>query len=111
MQLIGNFSGHPSNSRYTVFTFYRKDQADCFKTLLIENDIWFEEDIEEREYNNKYLFGVKNKDLKEARRLNYIAFGKFREPFIANVYFRWFVIILSILVMTIAIIGFVKTEL
>ena len=110
MHLIGNFYEHPSNPRYTVFIFYQKDQSDYFRTLLQEKNIWFEEDQEKVERGIKYLFGVKRTDLSVAKKLNYITVGLHREPFIGNKYLRFFVILISAIVMTLALIGFFKTE-
>jgi hypothetical protein len=110
MNLIGNFSEHPIDNRYTVFKHYSKEQSEYFKSLLEEKQIKYEYDEEFSEKGVRYLFGVKNKDLSKTKTLNYLTIAKFREPFIPNVYFRYIVMIISAIVMTLAIIGYIKSR-
>lgn len=110
MSLFGNYSEHPSDNRYTVFKYYRKDQFDHFKNSLLEHHIWFEEDQEQMEHGVQFLVAVKNKDLTQVKKLNLEAIGLNRERFIPNKILRYVILIISIIVMTLAVIGFIKSE-
>ncbi|MEM7161512.1 MAG: hypothetical protein AAF487_03635 [Bacteroidota bacterium] len=104
---IKNYSIHPTNRSYWVI-FYSDDQmADLFKELLIREEISFEEHSGE-DLVKKRLFGVHKKDMSKALELNNIAIGKYRKPFIGDPIFRYFLILLSVLLLGLAIYGYFK---
>lgn len=104
---IKNYAIHPSNKSYWVFFYSDLNMAQYFEELLKENKIKFEhhssEDLVKRE-----LYGVHIKDMTKATELNNVAIGKFRKPFIGDPIFRYFLILLSISVIALAIYGYIK---
>ena len=109
MGLLENFSEHPTNSRYTVFKFYKSNQAEFFKSSLEEDNIWFEESFEDLEHRKSYLFAIKTMDVNKVREKNFIAIGKFRDPFISNKYLRYFIASIAIIVIAFSIIGYLNS--
>jgi len=98
---ITNYSDHPTRIGFTVFRFREKQRADYFQALLNEKNIWFELSEED----NLFLFGVKKGDFKKAMNANYLVSSKYRKKIIPNIYIRWGIIIISILVVIFALIG------
>jgi hypothetical protein len=104
---ITNYSDHPTRIGYTVFKFRENQRAVYFEELLKKKNITFESSKED---DNLYLFGVKKGDFKKAMNANYLVSAKFRNKIIPNVYFRWSVIIIAFLTISLAIISaFFKT--
>jgi hypothetical protein len=102
---ITNYNPHPEDPNYTVFHFYREDLAKTFEELMIQNNIPYES-VTEEGARTIYLFGIKNNYYKQTIRINYEAIGKHREPFIPNKLFAYSLIIIVILMIAIAFIGF-----
>ena len=107
---ITNYRDHPTRPGYTVFHSFDENYAHDFKKLLEENNIWFETDTDKKDGKTIYLFGVRNSDLKKVVKLNYLVIGKYRKPFIPNKFFRWFVVLLGIFLVFVAIIGYLKSN-
>lgn len=107
---ITNYDDHPTRRGYKVFKFFEEERSDYFESLLNEREIWYEKHIEEEEDRNIYFYAVRNDSFDVVSKLNFAVNGKFRKSFIPNAYFRWTVIILSIIVMTIALIGYFKAH-
>jgi hypothetical protein len=105
---ITNYNPHPENPNYTVFHFYRVDLSGEFEKLLNENNIPFEKAVEQRD-RTIYLYGIKNAYYKEAVRLNFLTYGKFRDPFIPNRFLGFTLIIIVFIMIVIALIGFMKS--
>lgn len=105
---ITNYNPHPENPNYTVFHFYRQDLSGEFENLLVENNIPFEKAVEQRE-RTIYLYGIKNSYYKQAVKLNFLTYGKFRDPFIPNRFFGIALILLVFILIVIAFIGFLKS--
>lgn len=99
-----NFQDHPTNRNMEVFFFKQEIHAAYFERLLNEHNLFYEKQID-TESDQTIYFGVKKTDFKEAKRLNYLTIGHFRKPFIPDVFFRYFIIIISIIVLSLAIIG------
>jgi len=99
-----NFQDHPSNRNKKVFYFRNEIHGNYFEELLNQNNIWFEKQIDS-EGDQRIYYGIKLKDFKTVKQLNYLTIGKFRNKFIADKYLRVFVIGISILIMGIAIAG------
>ena len=45
---ITNYNEHPTRKAYTIFHFFKPERANYFKELLIEENTWFESEIEEQ---------------------------------------------------------------
>jgi hypothetical protein len=103
---ITNSHDHPTNEMYKVYHFKTEEQALFFEGLLLEKNIQFESDQELAHGKTMYLFGIRKNDIDQVTKLNYIAIGKFRKPFIGNSAFRWFVVLLGISALALALIGF-----
>jgi len=106
---ITNSFEHPSRSHFTVFKFYEKQRSDYFKELLTQKNISFEHDIHEEDNKTFYLFGVRNPDVDQVNKLNYLVNGKYRKPLIPNTYLRWIVLGFSLIMVALAILGALKT--
>lgn len=104
---ITNYSDHPTRIGFTVFKFREKQRANHFEALLEEDNIWFEASVEA---DNLYLFGVKKGDFKKAMNANYLVSAKFRNKIIPNVYVGWVIIIITIAIISLAVVSaFFKT--
>lgn len=105
---LQNHRDHPSNPVYLVYFFSRQPAADYFEELLIKNNIHYERGLED-EGGGRHLFGVRKNDQYLVEKLNYEALGKHREKFIPNVYFRYFILFFTFLLLILAIIGALKS--
>lgn len=103
---VTNSQDHPTDDMFKVFHFKTKEQASYFEELLKEKSIHFESDEEFAHGKTLYLFGIRKNDIDAVTKLNYLAIGKFRKPFIANSSFKWFVLILGASVLALALVGF-----
>lgn len=106
---IKNYSVHPIHKNYWVFYFSNDQMALTFEELLNTNNIEFEKDIGE-DLVKRTLFGIHQKHTSEAMRLNNIAIGKHRHPFIKDPILRYAVIIISIGLIALAIIGYLQSN-
>jgi len=105
---ITNYFDHPTRPGHTIFRFYKKERASAFQELLEKEDIWFECEDHEEDDKTTYFFGVKNGSIKAANRCNYLVNAQFRKPFITNTYLRWGVFVIAIIVLTLALIGYIN---
>lgn len=103
LELI-NFQDHPTNINKKVFFFKQVSHANYFEVMLVESKIIYEKQIDE-EGDQTIYFGVKKSDFKTVQQLNYLTIGHFRKPFIPDKFFRYFLIVLSIFVVGLAILG------
>lgn len=99
-----NFQEHPTNRNLKVFFFSKAEHASYFENLLNENSIEYEKQIDS-EGDQRIYYGIHISDFKIAKRLNYLTIGAFRTKFIPDVFFRYFLITVSILVLGLAIVG------
>lgn len=107
---VTNYQNHPTNDFYKVFFFYKNEQADFFESLLKEQNIFFERDLSEKNNEPIHLFGIKKKDLKVVYKINDAAIGAFRNKIISNKYARYAVIAFGIIVVALAVAGYIKTH-
>lgn len=107
---ITNYYDHPTDNRYLVIHYFKKEQADKLTGLLEENKITFESVVEQHGKKTIYLFGVHKKHRKQAEHLNFFVIGKTREPFINHKGFRYFILILLFVVLIFTIIGLVYSN-
>ncbi len=99
-----NFQDNPSNRKKKVFHFKNKEHALYFENLLIENKVEFEKQIDD-EGDQRIYFGIHVSNFELAKKLNFLTIGHFREPFIPDTFFRYFLIIISIFVVGLSIVG------
>jgi len=102
-----NFEDHPTNRNKMVFHFKEAEHADYFQNLLNENRIKHERQVDEDD-NGRVYFGVMKSDFKLAKRLNYLTYGHFRDPFITVPFFKYLLLIVTITAVTLAIYGAIK---
>lgn len=96
---------HPTNFNKIVFRHYKQEQAEYFAQLLTEAGVEFEIQTDEEDARKPQYFGVARHLEKKVDRLNYLALGKGREKFIKQAPVRWFMIIVSLGLLLLAIIG------
>ena len=101
---LANWEEHPTDNRYFIFRFVKEPQAKHFEELLKKNELPFEMHREE-EFE---LFAVNRSDFDKARKLNYLVMAAHREPMIANAYLRYGLVLLVLVAVTIAIIGYYR---
>ena len=104
-----NFQDHPTNRNKKVFHFSNEEQAVYFESLLTKNNLQFEKQIDEKG-DQRIYYGVHIGDFEKAKTLNYLTIGFFRKPFIPDVFFRYFLIIISIFIVGLAIVGFILSD-
>lgn len=91
----------------TVFFYTEAMHSDYFKELLKSKTISYEFQIDEAE--NKFYFGIDKRNMKEARHLNYLVFARFRKPFIPHRTSKYLLIIITLLFIILALIGYLKS--
>ena len=101
-----NYVRHPSDPNYVVFRFVDKVRADQFEIELTNKKIWFERGEEHSKVKLYYLFGIKKRDFDAVQSINFTVEGKNRTFLMANRYFRWSVLLLSIGMVSLAITGY-----
>ena len=99
-----NFQEHPTNRNLKVFFYSNIDHAYHFESLLQEQSIEFEKQIDTGG-DQRIYYGIHITHFNEAKRLNYLTIGKFRKKFIPDLFFRLLLITVSILVVGLAIAG------
>ena len=104
MLSLQNYQDHPTNNKKKVFYFKDQTQANYFENMLTENKVDFEKQIDE-EGDQTIYYGVKKSDYKKALKLNFITIGAFRKPFIPDKFFRYFLIVISLLILGLAVLG------
>lgn len=102
---IKNYSVHPTQKNYYVFYYSDHDMSDTFEKLLIQNDIEYEKDKSD-DLVKRSLFGIHKKYINQCLRLNNIAIGRHRHPFIKEPILRYTIIILSIGIILLAIFSY-----
>ncbi len=100
-----NKRDHPTNPRIVVFRHAVKVQAEYFAELLVENSIDFEVQVDEEHPKKPMYFGVSRSHEKKVNQLNFVALGKDRPKFISSAPLRWITIVISMGILTLAIIG------
>ena len=106
---FSNYNQHPTNSNYVVFTYFKKDMSDYFMKLLTEKGISFEYEEDLESNTIKHYIGVKKSDEKAAVKLNFLAYGKFRKPFIKSKIGKTVLIVFFLSLLSIALVGFFKS--
>jgi len=105
-----NYTAHPENNKYVVFRFADPKRATSFEEKLNEGQIWFEKSMEERRGREYALFGIHQTDFKRVQQINYQVEAKHKQFIIPNKFFRYALLIFSAVVMTLTIIGYIKSK-
>lgn len=105
-----NYVQHPSNPSYIVYRFPDPERAASFEEELNAQNIWFEKGEEEKRSNLYTLYGVHKKDYKKTERINYLVEAKHKKPFIPFKVLRYFVLILGLGMLTLAIVGYCESR-
>jgi hypothetical protein len=105
-----NYVQHPENPNYIVFRFHDPNRAHSFESALNENQIWFEKGEEEKRGTMVQLFGIHKNDFKKVEKINYQVEGKHKKPLIPWKGLRYFLLLFSLTVLTLAIIGYCKQQ-
>lgn len=106
---LTNYRDHPDNKNYKVFFHYNMEQAEYFKTLLIEENIDFEAFLEKESKQDVMLFGIHKRDFRRALLQNEMSYAKYKKPFIQNKAIRYTVLFFTLILFIIALIGFIKS--
>lgn len=101
-----NYVQHPSNPDYIVFRFADVERATTFQTALEDNKIWYERSEEMGRMRLFYLFGVHRHDYDKVQRINFEVEAKHRDFIIGNTFLRWFLILFSTGIITLAFVGY-----
>jgi hypothetical protein len=104
-----NYKDHPTNDVYKILNFNTKEEADLFELKLNEANLFYEKDTETHQGDLLYLFAVKNRDFEMVQRINFRVHATFREPMIKNKFARYSLVLFFIFLMTLAIIGYLKS--
>ncbi|MFT4753376.1 MAG: hypothetical protein ACI85Q_000917 [Salibacteraceae bacterium] len=107
---FSNWRDHPTDNRYTVFFYKTKDESDFFQQLLIENKYWFEYNFDESTPNQSHYIAVNKNKERPIIKLNHLAVGAFRKPFIESNIIRYSLIVFMLTVLTIGVIGYLKSH-
>lgn len=105
-----NYREHPSDNRYQIFFYKTANEAKYFMQLLNDNKIKFDYHEDANEPTYQYYFAVNKIDMNVVKNLNYLAIGKYRKPIIGNNILRILLFIVMITVMSLGIIGYIKSH-
>lgn len=105
-----NYVKHPSNSNYVVYRFADINRAESFQIELEEGNIWFEKASEKKRSKLYTLFGIHKNDFKKAEKINFVVEAKHKKPFLPYKPFRYFMLLFSAGVLTIAIMGYCEQQ-
>ena len=105
-----NYSRHPENHEFIVYRFADEGRANSFEAALNEQGIPYENDTHEKKQVTYHLFGIHKNYYKKTEKINYKVEAQHRKPFIPYVGFRWFLILISGVAMSLAILGYCKAQ-
>lgn len=92
-----------------VLFFDHRKQADLFESLLVQYDIFFERDLDERKSFFVY-YAVKKIDFENVKILNDEAKSKIRKPFIPDNFLRYTVLALFFIAFGLAVAGYIAAN-
>lgn len=105
-----NYVQHPTNNNYIVYRFADPQRAASFEKELIAANIWFEKDSEQKRQKEYILFGVHKNDFKTTDKINFKVEGMHKKPLIPFKGFRYFIVLLGLGLLALAIIGYCKQQ-
>lgn len=103
-----NYVQHPKDPNYVVFRFADSDRADDFERILKDKGIWYERSQESGRMRMFYLFGIHYRDFKTVQSINFAVEAKHRSFLIRNGVLRWFIVLFTVGLCTLAIVGYCK---
>lgn len=103
---LHNAYEHPEQNRYMVYEFKDEKAGIYFEQMLLSKDIPYEKDETDKSI---YRFGIHKKYAKLSNEINSTTLLKHKEPFIPVASLRWFVFAITIVLLSIAIVGYVKS--
>ena len=105
-----NYVQHPTNQNYIVYRFVDPERAATFEKELTAATIWFEKDLESKRQKEYTLYGVHKNDFKRTDKINFKVEGIHKKPLIPFKGFRYFIVLLGLGLITLAIIGYCKQQ-
>lgn len=105
-----NYVRHPENQNYIVFRFKDSNRAISFEEELNSAKIWFEKGEEIGATKTFTLFGIHKNDYTKVEKINYLVEAKHKKPLIPWSVFRYTLIIISTIAMTLALIGYCDAQ-
>lgn len=105
-----NFVQHPENPQYIVYRFVDINRASDFESQLKEHEVWFEKGEEDKRNTKYFLYGVHKNDFKITQNFNFSVEAKNKKPFIPVAWLRYFLLIVSAIAMSLAILGYCKAQ-
>ena len=109
MLRLQNYYEHPSQNRYMVYEFHQEEAAIYFEQKLIAADVPYEKGEETRNERNFTLFGIHKKYSHKVTPINTDTIIKHKAPFIPDKGLMWFTFILTVGVLALAFIGYLKS--
>ena len=106
---ITNTRSHPTNPNYELVWFKTKPEADYFEKKILELGVHFERENATPDHQ-RYYFAIRKNDLVSVNKINYETLGAHRKPLISSKPLAFFIVTISIIVLTLAIVGFVKSN-
>lgn len=103
-----NYRRHPKDQNYLVFNFNSLSEAEIFERELNKSKVRFEKDQEEVEGAIMYLFAVQETNLDEALAANGIVAIANKRPLLKNKFLRYFILFFIGILLTLAVVGYVK---
>ncbi len=104
-----NIKDHPSKKNVQVFHYQSPEHANHFESMLNENQIPFEKQ-QDVEGDQQIYFGIAKPYFEQAKKLNFLTLGHFRKPFIPDPFFKYFLLIISAIVLGLAIAGAIVSQ-
>lgn len=105
-----NYIRHPENQNYVVFRFADPERAKSFEEELVHAKIWFEKGEKESKSKSYTLFGIHKQDYKRVEKINYLVEAKHKKPIIPWKIFRYTILIISAIAMTMALMGYCEAQ-
>jgi predicted outer membrane lipoprotein len=104
-----NYTAHPENKKYVVFRFSDASRAASFENELILNAIWFEKSDDDKRGKRYDLYAIHTTDFKKTEKINYKVEAMHKKYIISSKPIRNGLFIFSLFVMTLTIIGYIKS--
>lgn len=101
-----NYRVHPNNKDYYVFRFKDQERAQTFKEELDLANIRYESSEQQMDSKLLYLFAVHYRHFQQVQEINFNTEAKHRHPFMKDRLFRYFVLVITIGLIILAIISY-----
>jgi len=107
---LTNYYDHKQDNRYKVFEFRESAHASEFKRLIEEDQIPYEEHLEEYEGQKKFLFGIHNSYATRSEKCNFLVHAKYRKRMIPSRLFAWIMLIITGAFVILAVAGYMASR-